>query len=84
MSEKPNGDLPCRSCGGSGWVSFTDGVHSYAGGRCRCVGGACWRSNTAVKCERCGSEHDRTGYRLCKKCQDDDDAAIMAAYMCCG
>jgi hypothetical protein len=74
----------CPSCDGSGWVSFTDGVHAYAGGRCRCVGGACWRNNTPARCERCGGENTRTGYPLCKACQDSDDAAIMAAYMCCG
>lgn len=36
------------------------------------------------RCERCKEREARNGYRLCKKCQDDDDAAIMAAYMFCG
>lgn len=39
---------------------------------------------TTPKCERCEKPNDRPGYRLCKKCNDDDDAAIMAAYAACG
>ena len=35
-------------------------------------------------CERCRDREASDNYRLCKQCRDDDDAAMMAAYMCCG
>ncbi len=35
-------------------------------------------------CERCKERESESGRWLCKKCRDDDDAAMMAAYMCIG
>lgn len=54
-----------------------DWEHGFGWSKCP----ACVRKPT---CERCKKGEPRSGYRLCKKCNDDDDAAMMAAYMCCG
>jgi hypothetical protein len=35
-------------------------------------------------CERCNDREARLGSRLCRQCNDDDDAAMLAAYMCVG
>lgn len=51
--------------------------HGFGWSRCpECV--------AAQRCKRCKIRDARPNYQLCKQCNDDDDAAMLAAYMCVG